>query len=267
MASQHETTDDLSTHSTSIPFNNHRATASNPIVRNPPSAHSLSGEHNQSHESRFERHAHVTHPLAEQTREIGHGTVTGQTAAADHAGPQQAATGEPSLPTAAGQTRVATHLKLSAADDSLPLPQRAGEIKRLAIEAFPQTDNWVVFYREILGVDGIVRKLYRTIAELRTWEQSAEFGEVNTMLAALRSHDTGKGDTIEAQRMITVRLPASMHEAMKLESKECGLSINKLCITKMLQPLDVRFAPEETGKPRGRKPGPQGKRTPKATAE
>ncbi len=61
--------------------------------------------------------------------------------------------------------------------------------------------------------------------------------------------------------MITVRLPVSMHEAMKLESAEVGLSINKLCITKLLQKLDPKFAPQEPGKRRGRKPGPQGKRT------
>ncbi|MGV3486358.1 MAG: hypothetical protein ACO1RT_18205, partial [Planctomycetaceae bacterium] len=167
----------------------------------------------------------------------------------------------PSTPEQDGSARpAAQRLALSPVDSSLPLEQRPAEVLRLAIETFPQTDNWVIFYREILGVEGVVRKLFRNVDELQQWEASKEFAEVHTMLAALRSHDTGKGDTIEAQRMITVRLPMSLHEALKLESKEQNLSINKLCITKLLHKMDSRFVPQELGKRRGRKPGPQGKR-------
>ena len=158
-------------------------------------------------------------------------------------------------------------LTLPAVNSSLPLAERAGEVLRIAIEAFPQSDNWVVIYREILGVEGVVRKLFKTTDELREWESSREFGEVHSYLASLRSEDNGKGDTIEVQRMITVRLPTSMHEALKVESEESGLSINKLCITKLLQKLDARFVPLEPGKRRGRKPGPQGKRVKKTVEQ
>ena len=151
-------------------------------------------------------------------------------------------------------------LVLSPVDTSLPLDERAAEVLRIQVEAFAQTDNWVVMYRELLGVEGVVRKLYKTVDEIKAWESSREFDEVHAMLAVLRSQDNGKGDTIESQRMITVRLPASMHEALKTESEESGLSINKLCITKLLQKMDARFVPLEPGKRRGRKPGPQGKR-------
>jgi predicted HicB family RNase H-like nuclease len=162
------------------------------------------------------------------------------------------------------QSRTATRLKLSPITPGLPVGERSAEALKLAIEAFPQTDTWVVFYREILGVDGVVRKLFPTVEEMRQWEASAEFCEVHTMLAALRSHDNGKGDTVEPQRMITVRLPVSLHEALKLESEESSLSINKLCITKLLHKMDARFVPQEPGKRRGRKPGPQGKRDKKS---
>jgi len=151
-------------------------------------------------------------------------------------------------------------LTLSPVDTSLPLEERAAEVLRIQVEAFALTDNWVVMYRELLGVEGVVRKLYTTVDEIRAWESSREFDEVHAMLAVLRSQDNGKGDTIESQRMITVRLPTSMHEALKTESEESGLSINKLCITKLLQKMDARFVPLEPGKRRGRKPGPQGKR-------
>ena len=179
---------------------------------------------------------------------------------AGHAPPTMAAT-HPSPEDKAGSRRSAARLALSPINFALPVEERGAEVQRLAIEAFPQCDNWVNFYRELLGVDGVVRKLYTTLEELRHWEESAAFAEVHTMLAALRSHDTGKGDTVEAQRMITVRLPMSMHEALKQESKDQDLSINKLCITKLLHKMDSRFVPQEPGKRRGRKPGPQGKRS------
>ncbi len=165
---------------------------------------------------------------------------------------------------ATSESRSATRLKLSPINLSLPADERSGEVLRLAIEAFPQTDSWVVFYREIFGLDGVIRKLYPSVDALRLWEQTDEFNEVHTMLAALRTHDNGKGDSVESQRMITIRIPASLHEALKVESDEAMLSINKLCITKLLHKMDARFVPEELGKRRGRKPGPQGKRPKKA---
>jgi len=154
-------------------------------------------------------------------------------------------------------------IRLSSVTMGLPLERRPAEVKRLAVEAFPQTDNWVVVYREILGVEGAVRKLFTTLEEMLFWESTPEFVEVHTMLSALRSHDTGKNEVIEQQRMITVRLPASMHEVLKAESIEREVSINKLCITKLLMAVSPELVPQEPGKRRGRKPGPQAKRSTK----
>jgi hypothetical protein len=127
-------------------------------------------------------------------------------------------------------------------------------------EAFAQTGSWVVFYRELLGHEGRVRKLFRKVDELRQFEETPEFGTLLEMAAALRSQDTDKGDAYEPQKMITVRLPRSQHETLKAEAEEHGTSINKLCISKLLLPIAGCFVPLERGKVRGRKPGPQGKR-------
>jgi hypothetical protein len=182
--------------------------------------------------------------------------------------PEQGAVAQdaPSAGSAPRPKPVAARLQLSPINLSLPIEERGEEVRRLAIEAFPQCDNWVTFYREILGVEGIVRKLFPSLENQSVWEECAAFAEIHTMLSALRSHDTGKGDTVETLRMITVRLPVSMHEALKKESEERELSINKLCITKLLHKMDSRFVPQEPGKRRGRKPGPQGKRADKAVA-
>jgi hypothetical protein len=154
----------------------------------------------------------------------------------------------------------ARRLELSDVDRSLPIEERGGELLRVAQEAFAKTGSWVVFYRELLGTDGAVRRLFRDPDEIRYFERSEAFRELQEMVAALRSQDTSKGDAAEPERMITIRLPKSLHDVLKEEADEMNLSINKLCISKLLQRIDGRFVPVQQGRRRGRRPGPQGPR-------
>jgi predicted HicB family RNase H-like nuclease len=151
-------------------------------------------------------------------------------------------------------------LNITPPNAQLPLEQRGREVLRVAQEVFAKTGNWVVFYREMLGAEGVVRKLYPSSEEMRTFEDTSEFAELQEMIAAMRSHDPSKGDSTEPERMITIRLPKSLHDALKTESEEMNLSINKLCISKLLQRIEGRFIPIQQGRRRGRRPGPQGPR-------
>ncbi len=130
----------------------------------------------------------------------------------------------------------------------------------LAEQAFAKTGSWVIFYRVVLGTDGIVRRLFTHEQELKRFTEGPEFATLHEMLAAIRSQDQSKSDAAEPERMITIRIPRSLHEALQEESKACGLSINKLSISKLLLPANPRFVPEQQGRRRGRRPGPQGKR-------
>ncbi len=163
---------------------------------------------------------------------------------------------------------LAPALKLPPPNADLPFEQRGREALRIAEEAFAGTGSWVVFYREMLGVDGVVRKLFPTAETMRQFESSAEFAELQEMVAAMRSQDTSKGDSAEPERMITIRLPKSLHDSLRNEADELNLSINKLCISKLLQRIESRFIPIQQGRRRGRRPGPQGPRKkPEATVE
>ncbi len=154
----------------------------------------------------------------------------------------------------------APRLQLSRVNGDLPPQQRPQEVLRLAQEAFSKTGNWVVFYREMLGADGIVRRLFPNQEEMRHFETTSEFAELQEMIAAIRSQDSSKGDSAEAERMITIRLPKSLHDALRIEADSMKLSINKLCISKLLQRIESRFVPVQHGRRRGRRPGPQGPR-------
>jgi hypothetical protein len=156
--------------------------------------------------------------------------------------------------------QIAVRLNIAAPNCQLPLEQRGQEVLRLAQVAFAQTGTWVVFYREMLGANGVVRQLYSTPEEMRYFEDSSDFAELQEMVAAMRSQDASKGDATEPERMITIRLPKSLHDALRIESEEMNLSINKLCISKLLQRIESRFIPIQQGRRRGRRPGPQGPR-------
>tara|TARA_R110002073_G_scaffold6540_8_gene38458 strand:- start:3159 stop:3776 length:618 start_codon:yes stop_codon:yes gene_type:complete len=155
---------------------------------------------------------------------------------------------------------IAPRLDIAPLDVNVPEELKGKEVLRLAQEAFAKTGSWVVFYREMLGVDGVVRKLFTDSESMRQFETSDEFAELQEMVAAMRSQDPSKGDSAEPERMITIRLPMSLHDALKVESAEMNLSINKLCISKLLQPVAGRFIPLQQGRRRGRRPGPQGPR-------
>ncbi len=161
---------------------------------------------------------------------------------------------------------LSSSLKIPPPNVDLPVHQRGREVLRVAEAAFAATGSWVAFYREMLGADGVVRKLFPTSETMRQFEKSSEFAELQEMVAAMRSQDNSKGDAAEPERMITIRLPKSLHDSLKNEAEELNLSINKLCISKLLQRIESRFIPIQQGRRRGRRPGPQGPRKSHETA-
>jgi predicted HicB family RNase H-like nuclease len=157
-------------------------------------------------------------------------------------------------------------LQLSAVDPSDSYDGRCRQTLLLAEEAFAKTGSWVIFFREILGIGGIVQQLFSDPDEFKQFTAGPEYATLHEMLAAIRSQDQSKSDAAEPERMITIRIPRSLHELLQEESKASGLSINKLAISKLLWPANPRFIPEQQGRRRGRRPGPQGGRSQGARA-
>lgn len=139
----------------------------------------------------------------------------------------------------------------------LPIEERGEEIGRLIEDAFVKTSSWVVFYRWMLSPGGVASQLYPTPAERRYFETTDAFANLLELVTSLRSTDTSKNTAHEPERVITVRMPRSVHEAILAEAETLELGVNKFCITKLLQPPNKRYTPLETGNRRGRRPGPQ----------
>jgi predicted HicB family RNase H-like nuclease len=120
------------------------------------------------------------------------------------------------------------------------------EVFRVANDLYAQEPDWVTFFREVLGLDGIVRRMYKDGAELTQFEQSEEYKNIQQMLAKLREKNgEPNGSPKEPTRVITVRMPKSLHEALKAEAHEMHTSMNKLCISKLLQVVDDELVPTE----------------------
>lgn len=122
---------------------------------------------------------------------------------------------------------------------------REAKVYRVAYDLFRQDPDWVTFFREVLGVEGIVRQVFVNADDLARFEQSREYAEIQQMVAKLRERSSEPQDSREPTRVITVRLPKSLHESLRAEAHDRKTSMNKLCISKLLQIVDEGLVPTE----------------------
>ena len=125
-----------------------------------------------------------------------------------------------------------------------PITKRQ-EVCRVASEMFLQNPDWVTFFREILGVEGVARRVFSNPGEMDAFEQTDEHTEIQGMVAKLRERSRNQSESNEPTRVITVRLPKSLHESLKAESHQRRTSMNQLCISKLLQIIDNALVPAD----------------------
>jgi hypothetical protein len=124
--------------------------------------------------------------------------------------------------------------------------EKQTEVKQTAEQLFAQGTDWVTFYRETLGLRGVVRHAFPTRDTLAAFEQTEAYQEILHLLTKLREQGPVAIDDDEPTRVITVRMPKSMHETLRAEAHEHRTSMNKLCISKLLQFIDTNKVPTET---------------------
>ncbi|RLS70010.1 MAG: hypothetical protein DWI26_03740 [Planctomycetota bacterium] len=145
---------------------------------------------------------------------------------------------------------------------STKFEDRCHWVQQVAAELFGVAPTWTAFYRETLGVDGIAHCIFASPEDFRHYEATESHSKVLEMLTVLRSRDLPDCDPTETLRMITVRIPKSLHDRICKEANELDVSVNKLCITRMLQKVDTSMLPISAKKRRGRRPGAQYHKTP-----
>jgi hypothetical protein len=151
-------------------------------------------------------------------------------------------------------------------------PGKLEEVLQAAEEVFRKNPDWVAFFREVLGLGGLVRRTFTTPEQMAEFEHSDACRGIQRMLTKLRARpivktepqktgetelqqaipETEPGKTTgtpksEPTKVITVRLPVSLHVALQEEAHEHRTSVNKLCISKLLQFIDHDFVPARQG--------------------
>ncbi len=128
--------------------------------------------------------------------------------------------------------------------------ERQSEILRFAEEIFAQKPTWATFYRAVLGVNGAVRNAFPTRSQMNEFEQSDAFREIQRMLTQLRKEVPYEETDEEPTRVITVRIPKSLHAGLREEAFERKTSINQLCISKLINFIEDELIPDERPKPK-----------------
>ena len=115
------------------------------------------------------------------------------------------------------------------------------EAVRTALAMSYEITDWEVFFREIMSMDGLIHRLFPTQTERRQFETTAEYVEIQHIMAEMRGRRKRRQQQREKTRMITVRLPESLHASLQQEADEMSTSMNKLCISKLLQIIDEQL--------------------------
>lgn len=126
-----------------------------------------------------------------------------------------------------------------------PSSDRQHEVYQVAYERFRENPDWVTFFREFLGVEGVVRKTFQHPQDLNAFEQGDKYSEIQQMVAKLRVRSKNQTESDEPTRVITVRLPKSLHESLRAEAHQRQTSMNQLCISKLLQVIDNDLVPSD----------------------
>ena len=124
-----------------------------------------------------------------------------------------------------------------------PVSEKHEEIKCAVENLFATNPDWVKFYREVMGLHGLVRRAFPTLEEMAEFEQTETYRQIHRMVAELRKKAPPEDLEQEETKVITVRIPKSMHEALRIEAYEHHTSMNKLCISKLLQFIDAENVP------------------------
>ena len=117
------------------------------------------------------------------------------------------------------------------------------EIKHAIESLFATKPDWVTFYREVMGLHGLVRRAYPTMEAMAEFEETETYDEVHRMVTELRKQVPPENLAAEETKVVTIRIPQSLHEALRIEAFEHHTSMNKLCISKLLHFIDAEHVP------------------------
>jgi predicted HicB family RNase H-like nuclease len=121
---------------------------------------------------------------------------------------------------------------------------KAKTVLGMAEVFFNRKPDWVTFFKEVVGVNGVVHSSFSEPEALAAFKLTEEYAAIEQMLTRLREQ-VEEYPPKEAIRVITVRLPQSLHDSLTAEAKKYDTSVNKLCLSKLMRIIDRELIPAD----------------------
>jgi hypothetical protein len=116
---------------------------------------------------------------------------------------------------------------------------KAGRVLEFAESRAKEVADWLELHFALFGVDGKASELFPTEADRSAFLRTAQYKRI---LALMNTLPQPKANEIRevissANGAISVRLPRSVHAALLAEAKAEGVSLNQLCVAKLVAQL------------------------------
>ena len=119
------------------------------------------------------------------------------------------------------------------------VPAKARRLLEFAEQRARQGADWVELHNALFGLGGKATELLATESERTAFAQTPECKRIFALLDGLPQPAVKDfGELLAtANGAISVRLPRSVHAALLAEAKAEGVSLNQLCLSKLVAQL------------------------------
>lgn len=119
------------------------------------------------------------------------------------------------------------------------IARNAKKVLVFARQRAQQAADWADLHNALFGIGGKANELFPTEAERTAFSQTKECKQIFALLDGLPAPPAREfGEFLAtANGAISVRLPRSVHAALLAEAKAEGVSLNQLCLSKLVAQL------------------------------
>ncbi len=116
---------------------------------------------------------------------------------------------------------------------------KARQVLKYAEERAGKASDWIDLSNAIFGIGGKATELFTTEADRTAFCRTPEYKRVLALMDTLRAPPIKEFVELQttANGAISVRLPRSVHAALLAEAKAEGVSLNQLCLSKLVAQL------------------------------
>ncbi len=122
---------------------------------------------------------------------------------------------------------------------SRTVAENAQALLAFAEEQAEQAEDWVALHNALFGIGGKATELFATESERTAFSKTPECKQIFALMDSLPPPAVKDFPELlaTANGAISVRLPRSVHAALLVEARAEGVSLNQLCLSKLVAQL------------------------------